>query len=90
MFKSYNSLGQSDYSTGFTPGTTVEESITLLPLGNTSEALLNEAIHEITGSSVAGGRRATASGNPLIALGSSLQRKAGGHSMIRQLKNLTF
>ena len=27
VFKSYNTLGQSDYATGFTPNTTVEESI---------------------------------------------------------------
>lgn len=90
VFRSYNSLDQSDYATGFTPGTTVEESITLLPLGDTNEALLNEALYEITGSSVAGGRRATAPGNPRVALGSSLQRKAGGYAMIRKLKNLTF
>lgn len=90
VFRSYNSLGQSDYSTGFTPGTEVEESITLLPLGDTNEALLNEALYEIAGSSVAGSRRATTPGNPLVSLGSSLQRKAGGHSMIRRLRNLTF
>lgn len=90
VFKSYNSLGQSDYATGFAPGTVVEESITLLPLGDTSEDLLGEALYQITGSSVASGRRATAPGNPLIALGSSLQRKAGGHTMIRKIRNLTF
>ena len=90
VFKSYNSLGQSDYSTGFTPNTAVEESLTLLPLGDTKEALLNEALYEITGSAVASGRRGTTSGNSLVTLGSSLQRKAGGHSMIRQLRNLTF
>jgi carboxyl-terminal processing protease len=90
VFKSYNSLGQSDYSTGFTPGTTVEEAITLLPLGDTNEALLSEALYQITGAAVAGGRRAITPGNPLAALGSSLERKAGGHSMIRKLRNLTF
>ena len=90
VFRSYNSLGQSDYATGFTPGTEVDESITLLPLGDTNEAMLNEALYEITGAAVVSGRRAAASGSPLVSLGSSLQRKAGGYSMVRPLRSLTF
>lgn len=89
VFKSYNSAGQSDYSTGFTPSIEVDEPINLLPLGDTNETLLSTALGQISGS-VASGRRATESGNPLITFGSSIQRKAGGHSMIRQLKSLKF
>nr|WP_240543819.1 S41 family peptidase [Spirosoma foliorum] len=89
VFKSYNSLGQSDYATGFTPSIEVDEPINLLPLGDTNEDLLNTALSQISGS-VASGRKATSSGNPLINLGSSIQRKAGGHSMIRELKSLKF
>ncbi|MVM35186.1 peptidase S41 [Spirosoma sp. HMF4905] len=89
VFKSYNSAGQSDYSTGFTPSIEVDEPINLLPLGDINEAYLSTALGQISGS-VASGRRATTSGNPLITLGSSIQRKAGGKSMIRQLKSLKF
>lgn len=89
VFKSYNSAGQSDYSTGFTPSIEVDEPINLLPLGDINEAYLSTALGQISGS-VASGRKATSSGNPLITVGSSIQRKAGGHSMIRQLKSLTF
>ncbi|WP_460961223.1 S41 family peptidase [Spirosoma litoris] len=89
VFKSYNSLGQSDYATGFTPSIEVDEPVNLLPLGDTNEDLLNTALSQISGS-VASARKATSSGNPLINLGSSIQRKAGGHSMIRELKSLKF
>lgn len=89
VFKSYNSAGQSDYSTGFTPSIEVDEPINLQPLGDINEAYLSTALSQISGS-VASGRRAITTANPLINLGSSLQRKAGGHSMIRQLKSLTF
>lgn len=89
VFKSYNNANQSDYSTGFTPTTEVEEPLVLLPLGDTREALLNEALYQISGNT-AGGRRAAITRNPLLQIGSSLQQKAGGHSMIRTLKNLKF
>jgi C-terminal processing protease CtpA/Prc len=85
VFRSYNTSGQSDYATGFTPSIEVEEPINLLPLGNTSEPLLSAAIGQITGSSA---RQGVAERNPLLSLGSSLDRKAGGHSMIRPLKAL--
>lgn len=88
VFKSYNSAGQSDYSTGFTPSVEVDESISLLPLGDTNEAMLNEALYQITGGT-SGARRSARTGNTLSAVGSSIQRKAGGgHAMIRQLKTL--
>ncbi len=89
VFKSYNNAGQSDYSTGFTPNVEVDEPINLLPLGDTNEPLLNEALYQISGST-ASGRRAAAVRNPLLLMGSSIQRKAGGHAMIRAIKNLKF
>ena len=87
VFKSYNSVGQSDYSTGFTPGVEVDESINLLPLGDTNEAMLNEALYQITGGTT-GARRSARTGNTLPVVGSSIQRKAGGHAMVRQIKTL--
>jgi C-terminal processing protease CtpA/Prc len=91
VFKSYNSAGQSDYSTGFAPNVEVEEPLNLLPLGDTKEALLSAALSQITGS-VANGR-VGANANPLSSLGSSIQRKAGGavrrsERMIKTLKTL--
>lgn len=77
MFKSFNADGKSDYAAGFAPTVEVEEPLTLLPLGDTGEALLSAALSQITGSLV-GGRQAAATANPLLSLGSSLQRKAGG------------
>lgn len=87
VFKSFNSLNQSDYSTGFTPSVAVEEPLSLYPLGDTREALLSTALSQITGS-VASGRQAAANANPLPLLGSSLQRKVGGRPMIKTLKTL--
>lgn len=84
VFRSYNSLGQSDYASGFAPSVEVEEPINLLPLGDTQEPLLNEALFEITGSRLA--RRAATVGNPLTHFRSSIQRKMGGGLMVKQLK----
>lgn len=89
VFKSYNSAGSSDYATGFAPNVTVEEPLSLLPLGDTKEALLSTALSQITGTS-ANGRQAAGTGNPLTSLGSSIQRKVGGYNMIRPLKTLKF
>jgi carboxyl-terminal processing protease len=86
VFKSYNSAGQSDYSTGFVPNVEVEEPLTLLPLGDTKEALLSTALSQITGSSSNG--RVGANANPLSGLGSSIQRKAGGSLMVKKIKAL--
>lgn len=87
VFKSFNSLGQSDYSTGFVPSVEVEEPLMLEALGDTREALLNEALFQITGATTA--RRGVASGNPLTSVGSSLQRNAGnGGWMVKRVKSL--
>lgn len=89
VFKSYNSAGTSDYSTGFTPNVEVNEPINLLPLGDTNEALLKAALSQISGST-ANGRQAAIAGNSLPQIGSSIQRKAGGKSMIRPIKSLNL
>lgn len=48
--QSFNSLDQSDYSTGFIPNITLKESTERLrPLGDTNELLLRTAISQITG-----------------------------------------
>jgi carboxyl-terminal processing protease len=86
VFKSFNSLGQSDYSAGFRPSVEVQEPLTLQPLGDVNEAMLNEALYQITGSRIA--RRGVAQPNRLRALGSSIQRKAGGGRMIKSLPTL--
>ncbi|UHG92691.1 S41 family peptidase [Spirosoma oryzicola] len=88
VFKSYNSLGQSDYATGFKPSVEVEEPITLYPLGDTRDALLGTAIGQITGTVASS--RVGATQNSLKALGSSIQRKAGGSQMIRPLKHFNL
>ncbi|SFC14294.1 S41 family peptidase [Spirosoma endophyticum] len=85
VFKSFNSAGKSDYSTGFTPNIEVEEPINLLPLGDTKEALLSTALAQISGSA---STRSGVTTNPLKPLRSSIQRKAGGQSMVKVLKTL--
>lgn len=53
--QSFNSLDQSDYSTGFTPNITLKESSERLrPLGDVNELLLRTAISEITGTPPSG------------------------------------
>ncbi len=83
VFKSFNSLGQSDYSGGFKPDVEVQEPLSLLPLGDVREDLLNEALYQMTGTRLA--RRALPTPNPLSRVGSSVQRKAGGSNMFKKL-----
>ena len=53
--QSFNSLDQSDYTTGFNPNIIALESAELLlPLGDINEQLLRKAIAQITGSSPSG------------------------------------
>lgn len=50
VVKVYNSLDQSDYSTGFVPNVlNPDNGIMLYPLGDPREALLSQAIGQITG-----------------------------------------
>jgi C-terminal processing protease CtpA/Prc len=78
VFKSYNSLGQSDYTAGFTANVEANETIDLKPLGDIEETMLNTALSHITGARTA---RLSASEPTLPVAGSSLQRKAGGRNM---------
>jgi carboxyl-terminal processing protease len=89
VFKSFNSAGQSDYATGFAPTIEVEEPLTLLPLGDTREALLSTALGQISGTA-ATARVGVAQVNPLAGIGSSIQRKAGGGRMVKTMKTIHF
>ncbi|GAA4416629.1 S41 family peptidase [Nibrella viscosa] len=88
VFKSYNSQGQSDYSAGFKPTIDIEEPISLQPLGDVKEVMLNEALYQITGN--AGARRGVGEKNPLSSIGSSIQRKAGGSNMFIRSRKLSL
>lgn len=55
VVKVFNSLGQSDYSTGFQPNVLDKDnSLYLYPLGDQKEALLAQAIGQITGAATTG------------------------------------
>ena len=77
--KSFNSLGQSDYSVGFKPTIEVKEYTNedWKQLGDISESLLKSAIATITGS----GRIASHVNGPTYEVGSSIEQKAGGSNM---------
>jgi carboxyl-terminal processing protease len=49
VVKSYNSLGQSDYTSGFYPDAEAYESLDLVPFGDISDPLLNNALQLILG-----------------------------------------
>ncbi len=88
VFRSYNSLNQSDYWTGFKPAVEVQEPLNLLPLGDVREPLLSTALAQITGA-LAGGRVGSVNANPLPSFGSSIERKAGNRfGMVKALKTL--
>lgn len=77
--KSFNSLNQSDYSTGFKPTIDVKEytNESWKQLGDVNETLLGTAIGRITGA----GRIATHANVPTHELRSSIDSKAGGSNM---------
>ena len=77
--KSFNALGQSDYSTGFKPSVEVKEytNVAWKQLGDINESLLSAAIARITGA----GRIATHSSAPTYEISSSIERKAAGSTM---------
>jgi C-terminal processing protease CtpA/Prc len=55
VVKVYNSLNQSDYSSGFVPDiANKDNNLFIYPLGDTREELLSEALEQITGSPVSG------------------------------------
>jgi carboxyl-terminal processing protease len=58
VLKVYNSLDESDYSTGFTPDIEEKDNqVIIYPLGDLNEVMLNKALEQITGAPV-GGRKA--------------------------------
>ncbi|MDB5241723.1 MAG: peptidase [Spirosoma sp.] len=79
--KTFNTLNQSDYSTGFVPKVEVKEftNVVWKPLGDISDALLNEAVFQITGGRTA--RVAARTGVETPSVGSTIERKAGGSNM---------
>jgi carboxyl-terminal processing protease len=82
--KVYNSVGSSDYSTGFVPDIENKDTgLMIYPLGDTRENLLAEAIAQITGKPVSGGRIATrAESLDRKSLGSSLDEKKRSFQLI--------
>lgn len=77
--QSFNSLDQSDYTTGFNPNIEALESAELLlPLGDINEQLLRKAIAQITGTAPSG-RILKSNRNDL---GSSLDQKIRAGRMI--------
>ncbi|POY38525.1 peptidase S41 [Solitalea longa] len=65
--KSFNSLGKSDYSTGFVPDIEdLDNRLDLKPLGDINEVLLNKALVQITGNVVTSAK-ATESARTLSA-----------------------
>ncbi len=79
--KSFNSLKQSDYDTGFNPQIFLEDnSFILYPLGDPRERLLNSALHEITGLTEFGRIRSTESHGS--AIGHSLDLKKRTNTLV--------
>lgn len=82
--KSFNSLGQSDYTAGFVPNAEINETLTSrqIQLGDLRDPLLNEAIFQMTGDRNV--RRGVPTGARFDEVGSSLERKAGGSNMFME------
>ena len=81
--KSFNSLGKSDYTAGFSPKVTVKEllSVDLVPIGDVRDPLLSEALFQITGSRTMRLNAARTTAADQNAVGSSLDRKPGGYQL---------
>ncbi|KAB7732308.1 peptidase S41 [Rudanella paleaurantiibacter] len=78
--KSYNKLGQSDYTAGFVPDQVAFEPLVLAQFGDiNNDPLLRAAIARITGSNPGG--RVASPVQTLFSIGSSIDRKAGGSNM---------
>jgi carboxyl-terminal processing protease len=77
--KSFNKLGQSDYTGGFSPDQVIFEPLVLAPLGDiANEPLLRAAVARITGAT---GARIASERQTIFSIGSTLDRKAGGGNM---------
>jgi carboxyl-terminal processing protease len=80
VVKIFNSLNQSDYTTGFTPNILDKDnSLMIRPLGDPNEALLKHAIDHITGVS-GSGRMAQVQQKEIV--GHSLDLKRRGFNLI--------
>jgi carboxyl-terminal processing protease len=80
--RSYNSLRQSEYNTGFAPDIPADEGLKLYPYGDPKDPLLSAALAKIIGSPVVRTnteRQKTAGSYQEIM--STIQRKAGGSNM---------
>jgi C-terminal processing protease CtpA/Prc len=81
VVKVYNSLDQSDYSTGFQPDVLDKDNgLFLYPLGDQREALLGQAIGQITGAAIGG--RVRTPDETRQSLGHSLDQKRRGFNLV--------
>ena len=79
-FKSANAQGFTDYAGGFTPTVKVTEpNYGMKAFGDVTEAMLSEAVFQISGTRMA--RRAATDAPSTPSIFSSLDRKAGGGNM---------
>lgn len=82
VVKVYNSQNQSDYSNGFTPNVLHEDKgLYLYPLGDTREALLSQAIGQITGTATTG-RMGDGPEHPGNEIGHSLDLQKRSYQLI--------
>ncbi|MGV3559668.1 S41 family peptidase [Larkinella arboricola] len=88
VFKSFNALNQSDYSTGFVPTIEKSEPLQIKSLGDLEETYLATAVAQITGSGTA--RLSAERGPKLPTIGSSVQRRAGGSNMFIERSKITL
>lgn len=87
--KSFNSLRESNYTSGFSPDFPAAESLRIYPYGDERDPLLAAALTAITGTDVASAARKAdtppVKGLPFAELGSSLSGKAGYGSMFEEI-----
>jgi carboxyl-terminal processing protease len=81
VVKVFNSLDQSDYGSGFQPNVLDEDNgLYLYPLGDKREALLAQAIGQITGASTSG--RLRTPGETKQSVGHSLDQKRRSFNLV--------
>jgi C-terminal processing protease CtpA/Prc len=81
IVKAYNSLGHSDYADGFTPNVLNEDNSSLIyPIGDVREALLRDAIGQITGTATSGRDREPGDRKTLV--GHSLDMRGRSYNLI--------
>jgi carboxyl-terminal processing protease len=79
--RSYNSLKQSDYATGFIPDITAKEGLKLYPYGDPRDPLLGAALAQITGSPVVRAPNTSLRTTSYEEFRSTIEKKAGGSNM---------